>query len=100
MVSVSGMTKSLLTSRSQLARGKYKLRTVADALLDWAAMTNSTHLDLLTSAGVLSVTFTPALTPENYTELATIVRETDTADELKLAVQQAAIRWGREVVID
>lgn len=61
---------------------------------------DSTHLDLLTREGALSVTFTPTLEQEHYAELAQIVGQQADVTELRSDIIQAANRWGRAVEID
>jgi hypothetical protein len=61
----------------------------------------STHLDLLTREGVLSVKFTPELDQEHYAELVDIVvNSADGTQQLSDAIRQAANRWDRLVMID
>lgn len=59
-----------------------------------------TTLNLLTRDGALGVTFRPALTPEQYSELYDLVGDADSADEMSAAVKIAAGQWGAEVVVD
>jgi len=59
-----------------------------------------TSLNLLTRDGALAVTFTPALTAQQYAELYDLACSADTANEMSSAVQSAAERWGTDVVID
>jgi hypothetical protein len=59
-----------------------------------------TSLNLLTRDGALGITFTPALTPDQYSELLGLAFDSGTADEMSAAIKSAAGRWGAEVVVD
>jgi hypothetical protein len=60
----------------------------------------STHLNLLTRDGSLSITFRPPLEEVQYTELDGLVRQCDDPHELRTAILQAANVWERSVEID
>ena len=59
-----------------------------------------TTLKLLTRDGALAVTFTPGLTPDQYSELYELVIDAETADEMTAVVKRAGLRWGADVVVD
>jgi len=59
-----------------------------------------TTLSLLTRDGAVAVTFTPALTAQQYAELYDLAFDADSADEMSSAVKSAAGRWGANVVVD
>jgi hypothetical protein len=61
---------------------------------------DSTHLDLLTRDGKVSVTFWPALESSQYSELVDISSQAETTVELCAAVELAAKAWIREVEFD
>jgi hypothetical protein len=57
----------------------------------------ATKLNLLTRDGMVEVTYTPLLSPEQYAELLEIVREAETAKELRQVAAKASQRWQRQV---
>ena len=59
-----------------------------------------TTLNLLTRDGALGVTFSPALSAQQYSELNDLAADADSADELSAAIKSAARRWGAEVIVD
>jgi len=61
---------------------------------------DSTSLNLLTRDGALAVTFLPALTARQYSELYDLALNADTADQLSAAVRTAAGRWGTKVIVE
>ena len=61
---------------------------------------NSTALRLLTRDGMIVITFTPALTPEQYADLHSLCLITTTMSEMESVVREAAIRWGITVEIE
>jgi hypothetical protein len=60
----------------------------------------STQLQFLTGDGAILVTFEPALTAEQAEELAAMVREPGSADELALLLEAVADDWGLYLVVD
>jgi hypothetical protein len=60
----------------------------------------STHSQFLAGDGAIVATFEPALTAEQAEELAAIVREPGSADELALLLEAVADDWGLYLVID
>jgi hypothetical protein len=64
------------------------------------AITRHTSLKLLTRDGALAATFTPALTTEQYDELATSVNQFHGKPELRRYLSAVAERWNVSVVID
>jgi len=60
----------------------------------------STHLQFLTSSGAIAATFEPALTAEQAEELAELVKDPGSANELKLLLEAVADEWGLYLVID
>jgi hypothetical protein len=57
----------------------------------------STRLKLLTSDGVVYVTFVPSLDAEQQRELAVIACLPNTTAELRARLREAGNRWGRKV---
>jgi hypothetical protein len=60
----------------------------------------STQLQFLTGDGAILATFEPALTVEQAEELAAMVREPGSADELALLLEAVADDWGLYLVVD
>jgi hypothetical protein len=60
----------------------------------------STTLNLLARDGALTVTFSPALTTQQYEELVRVVHAFATKEELRAVLEQAARNWGRSVAVD
>ena len=60
----------------------------------------NTSLKLLTRDGALAATFTPALSAEQYDELAASVNQFDSKPDLQRYLSDVARRWRVEVVID
>lgn len=59
-----------------------------------------TTLRFLMNDGAAAYTFRPALTPEQYTELHTLVKEQHSMAELLVALQTVAVKWKRMLIID
>ena len=62
--------------------------------------TKETALNLLTREGVVSVSFRPALTPEQYAGLFDAVHDAGTAAQLQESLSRVAEKWGLSVRID
>ena len=61
----------------------------------------ATSINLLTREGGLCATFTPGLTPEQYTALADAIRhDGETTAEMAELLQKLGRAWEIEVVID
>ena len=60
----------------------------------------NTSLKLLTRDGALAATFTPALSAEQYDELAASVNDFHDKSELRRFLSDIAARWRVNVVID
>lgn len=61
----------------------------------------ATSINLLTREGGICATFTPGLTPEQYTALADAIRhDGDTAAELADILKKLARVWGCQVVVE
>ena len=61
---------------------------------------DATHLSLLTARGAIAATFEPALSTDQAEELATLVREPGSDEELALLLRSMADFWGLYLVID
>jgi hypothetical protein len=59
-----------------------------------------TGLQLLMRDGAVRVAFHPRLSAEQYAELLQRVERAATKEELRRALQEAAKRWGNELVFD
>jgi hypothetical protein len=61
---------------------------------------DSTQLQLLTTDGAIVATFEPALNAEQAEELAAMVKEPGSSDELALLLEAVADQWALYLVID
>jgi hypothetical protein len=59
-----------------------------------------TLLNLLTRDGAVAVRFKPPLDEPHYAELYELSCDAASAEELRAAVKEAAVRWGRMVEVD
>lgn len=59
-----------------------------------------TTLRFLMHDGAAAYTFQPALTPEQYAELHTVVKEQHSMAELLEALQAFSAKWHKKLVID
>jgi hypothetical protein len=64
------------------------------------AAIKKTSLKLLTRDGALAATFTPALSAEQYDELAAAVNQFHGKPDLRQYLSEVASRWRVSVVID
>jgi hypothetical protein len=59
-----------------------------------------THLQFLTGDGAILATFEPALTVEQSAELAELVSDRESVDDLGTLLEAVADQWGVDLVID
>jgi hypothetical protein len=61
---------------------------------------DSTHLQFLTGDGAILATFEPALTVDQSVELAELVSDRESTDDLGTLLEAVADQWGLFLVVD